>query len=32
MAPVELNTIGQLLRVNRNQVLEAWDEHCGTGR
>jgi len=31
-SPVELNTIGQLLRDNRNQILEAWDEHCGTRR
>jgi hypothetical protein len=31
-SPVELNTVGQLLRDNRNQILEAWDEHCGTRR
>jgi hypothetical protein len=31
-SPVELNTIRELLRENRNQILEAWDEHCGTGR
>ncbi len=29
---VELNTIRQLLRDNRSQILEAWDEHCGHHR
>ena len=29
---VELNTVRQLLRDNSNQILEAWDEHCGTRR
>ena len=31
-SPVELNTVRQLLRDNSNQILEAWDEHCGTRR
>ncbi|TSA13112.1 MAG: DUF4160 domain-containing protein [Betaproteobacteria bacterium] len=31
-APVELNTIRRLLSEHREQILEAWDEHCGTDR
>ena len=31
-SPVELNTVRQLLRDNRDRILEAWDEHCGTRR
>ena len=31
-SPAELNTIRQLLRENRDRILEAWDEHCGTRR
>jgi hypothetical protein len=28
--PVELNAIRQLLLDKRKQILEAWDEHCGS--
>jgi hypothetical protein len=28
-APNELNIIRQIIRNNRNKIMEAWHEHCG---
>ena len=31
-SPAELNAIRQAVGANREKILEAWDEHCGTHR
>jgi hypothetical protein len=28
-APKELNAIREIIRNNRNKIMEAWYEHCG---
>jgi hypothetical protein len=28
-APKELNTIREIIRNNRDKIVEAWYEHCG---
>lgn len=28
-SPKELNSIRKFIKLNRNKMLEAWNEHCG---
>ena len=28
-SPKELNVIRETINTNRNNIMEAWDEHCG---